>query len=184
MMNGNTSGSRGLRRAGALGLVAAVAVVATACGGSGAPSSASSPSFAQELALAQCIRSHGMPGFPDPSPSGGFSLTPGILDRPQLNAAYGACRHLLPGGGPSLGQVEAQAQQGQQKALLLELKLARCMRSHGVPNFPDPTSTGLNLNGSGINPQSPQFQAAMSTCGHVVPGLHSETHSSVGTHTG
>jgi hypothetical protein len=183
-MNGKTGGSQGLRRAAALAAAAAIATAATACGGSGAPSSASSPSFAQELALAQCMRSHGMPGFPDPSPSGGFGLTPGTLDSSQLHAAYGACRHLLPGGGPSLGQVQQQAQQDQQKALLMELKLAKCMRSHGMPGFPDPTSTGLNLNGSGINPRSPRFQAAMSACGHVVPGLHSETRESVGTHAG
>jgi len=180
-MNGNIGG---LRRAAALGVVAAFAAVATACGGGSAPSSASPPSFAQELALAQCMRSHGMPGFPDPSPSGGFSLSPATLDSSQLPAAYGACRHLLPGGGPSLGQVQQQAQQNQQKALLLEVKLARCMRSHGVPGFPDPTSSGLNLNGSSVDPQSPQFQAAMKACGHVVPGLHSETHGSVGTHGG
>jgi hypothetical protein len=184
MMNGNTGSSRKLRCAAVVAVVAAVAAAATACGGSSATSSASSPSFVQELALARCMRSHGMPGFPDPSPSGGFSLTPGTLDSSQLHSAYGACRHLLPGGGPSLGQVQQQAQQAQQKALLVELKLARCMRSHGVPEFPDPTSSGLNLNGSGINPQSPQFQAAMRACGHVVPGLHSETHESVGTHAG
>ena len=34
------------------------------------------------------------------------------------------------------------------------LAFAQCMRSHGVPNFPDPTSSGqLNLNG--VNSQSP-----------------------------
>ena len=110
-MNDKTGGNRVLRRAGALAAVAAVAALATACGG-GDPSSASSPTFAQEVALAHCMRSHGAPDFPDPDPSGGFSLH-SALDH-QVLAAYGACRHLLP-GGPSLAQVQQLAQQEQRK---------------------------------------------------------------------
>ena len=64
-MNDKTGGNRAPRRAGALAVAAAVAVLATACGGS-APSSASAPTYAQELALAQCMRGHGVPNFPDP----------------------------------------------------------------------------------------------------------------------
>ena len=49
------------------------------------------------------------------------------------------------------------------------------MRSHGVPNFPDPT-TGplgeqvLNLGGTGIDPQSPTYQAASQACQKLFPG--------------
>jgi hypothetical protein len=52
------------------------------------------------------------------------------------------------------------------------LKLARCMRAHGVPNFPDPSSAGgINIQqGSGIDPQSPAFQAAQQACRKVIPG--------------
>ena len=64
-MNEKTAGKRGPRRAGALAVAAAVAVLATACGGS-APSSVSAPTYAQVLALAQCMRSHGVPDFPTP----------------------------------------------------------------------------------------------------------------------
>jgi hypothetical protein len=48
------------------------------------------------------------------------------------------------------------------------------MRSHGVPNFPDPTS-GSNGNsvelqqGSGIDPNSPQYQSAMHACQALLP---------------
>ena len=59
------NGNRGLWRAGALAAVAATAVLATACGGS-APSTQSGPTYAQVLTLARCMRSHGVPGFPDP----------------------------------------------------------------------------------------------------------------------
>src|SRR5215468_7255891 len=49
-----------------------------------------------------------------------------------------------------------------------------CMRSHGVPNFPDPDAQGrLRLQGgpgTGINPDSPQFQAAQKACHKLLPG--------------
>jgi hypothetical protein len=52
------------------------------------------------------------------------------------------------------------------------LKLAQCMRAHGVSNFPDPSSSGgINIQqGSGIDPQSPAFQAAQKACRKVIPG--------------
>jgi hypothetical protein len=55
------------------------------------------------------------------------------------------------------------------------LAFSRCMREHGVSNFPDPTSSGggvqLNIGGnSGVNPQSPAFQAAQNGCKHLLPG--------------
>lgn len=45
------------------------------------------------------------------------------------------------------------------------------MRSHGVPDFPDPsTSSGTHISPSaGFNPQSPAFQSAMQTCKHLLP---------------
>ncbi len=51
------------------------------------------------------------------------------------------------------------------------LKLSRCMRAHGVPNFPDPSSNGsLQLNSSsGVDPNSPQFRSAMQACQKVLP---------------
>jgi hypothetical protein len=51
------------------------------------------------------------------------------------------------------------------------------MRSHGVPNFPDPASgsngVGFRISigpSSGINPFSPAFKAAQSKCGKLLPG--------------
>jgi hypothetical protein len=52
------------------------------------------------------------------------------------------------------------------------LKFANCMRAHGVSSFPDPGGGGggLNLTGTGINPQSPGFRSARSACARLAPG--------------
>jgi hypothetical protein len=179
-MNDNTGGNRSLRRAGALAAVAAVAVLAAACGGSASPSQ-SAPTYVQVLALAKCMRSHGVPNFPDPDASGGYSLTANgsltgaggssvDIDSSQAQAAYGDCRHLVP-GGPSISQLEQEEQQEQQqqaKMLPVLLKYVHCMRSHDVPNFPAP---GQSKFGSGGPPNvsSPQYLAAASACQHLLP---------------
>ena len=99
-MNDKTGGNRGPRRAGALAVAAAVAVLAAGCGvvhislGGSASSSASAPTYAQVLALAQCMRSHGVPNFPDPNASGGYSLTPnGSLEGAGGQLTLTAARH-------------------------------------------------------------------------------------------
>lgn len=155
-------------------------MLAAACGGS-APPSQSAPTYVQVLALAKCMRSHGVPNFPDPDASGGYSLTANgsltgaggssvDINSSQAQAAYGDCRHLLP-GGPSISQLEQDEQQEQQqqaKMLPVLLKYVHCMRSHDVPNFPAP---GQSKFGSGGPPNvsSPQYLAAASACQHLLP---------------
>ena len=191
-MNEKTAGKRGPQRAGALAVAAAVAVLATACGGS-APSSVSAPTYAQVLALAQCMRSHGLPNFPDPNASGSYTLTSNgsiegaggssvDIGSSQAQAAYGDCRHVLP-GAPSISQLEQleqQEQQRQEQALPGLLKYSQCMRSHGVPNFPDLGQSDQSPppgNSPAINPNSPQFQAASTACQHLLPpGAHPSIH--------
>jgi hypothetical protein len=182
-MNDTTGRYRNPRRAGTLAAAAAaaaIAVLATACGGSAAPS-AGVPSYAQEIALVGCMRSHGVPNFPDPNASGGYSLTPngslvganGSVDinSSQAQTAYGDCRHLLP-GGPTISQLEQDVQQEQQaqaQALPLELKYSQCMRSHGVPNFPSPGQSSASPHGAPPDVNSPQYLAAASACQHLLP---------------
>jgi hypothetical protein len=185
-MNEKTTGNRGRRRAGALAVMAAVAVLATACGAS--TSSSGGTTYGQVLALAQCMRSHGVPSFPDPDSSGSYSLTSTgsikgagrasiDINSSPVQTAYGDCRHVLP-GGPSLSQLlqdEQQAQQKQAQALPALLTWEQCVRSHGEPDFSLPlggqsTAPG---NSAAINPSSPQFQAALSACQHLLPaGMH------------
>jgi hypothetical protein len=52
------------------------------------------------------------------------------------------------------------------------LAFASCMRAHGVPNFPDPSSGGgIQISSSsGINPFSPAFKTAQSQCAKLLPG--------------
>lgn len=55
--------------------------------------------------------------------------------------------------------------------LPLGLKYVDCLRSHGLPNIPDPGSHGGgSLFGAGINPQSPAFQSAVRACQKLQPG--------------
>ena len=114
-MNGNAGGNRGPRRAAALAVVAAVAVL-TACGGSpsssGGSASAESATYRADLAYAQCMQTHGVPGFPDPNPSaGGMSIR--ISGQLHANSpvvrANDACQHLLPAGSTATGSATAPA---------------------------------------------------------------------------
>jgi hypothetical protein len=140
------------------------ALALAACGSSGKPAiSAGSREYADFLRFAKCMRSRGVSNFPDPSPSGGgIKLTPDAGFNPQAPAvqtAQASCKHLLPGGGPPSHVPES--------AKLTLLKQAECMRSHGVPDFPDPTfgKGGERSVPSGLHPSSPAFQRALKACG-------------------
>jgi hypothetical protein len=111
-----------------------------ACGSAGTSTAsntaARSSGRSQFLQFSECMRSHGVANFPDPSSSGGIQISAGSGVNPfspAFKAAQSVCRKLLPGGGPG-GAPSAQA-----KRQLLAI--AQCMRAHGVPDFPDPTTT-------------------------------------------
>jgi hypothetical protein len=177
-----------------VGLLVAVGLLAAACGGgskdpaaatgssgttatvatggkTGAPASSGSSTTQTELVqLAQCMRSHGVPTFPDPTAQegtfGAMVSSAGIdLGSPTVQAALKACKQYTPTQNVTPAQSAAQKAQA--------LQLSQCMRSHGVPNYPDPSSaTGpgggavhLNLNGTGIDLSSPTVQAAIKACG-------------------
>jgi hypothetical protein len=176
---------RPARTTAAIIATAALALPAAACSGSASPAagspgaggSANSPSA---VAYSACMRSHGVPNYPDPDSSGqlpkGDAQQFGVSTS-QYQAAKQACRHLLPTGG-SLQQQEYQCMQNSdcsqalvQRMLTAMRKLARCMRSHGVPNFPDPTpdSNGpfFNITKAGISDAAShthQFEAKLNEC--------------------
>jgi hypothetical protein len=168
--------SRAGRTAAALASCALLATAA-ACGNSAAAaggssnaggnssSTAGSAQSQQDLAYAQCMRSHGVGDFPDPNPGGGFggSITSEVLNNPDYATANSACKHLLPGGGSG-----NKVQQNESAFL----QHAQCMRAHGVPDYPDP-NPGVNprtaLQQAGINVHSPQVQAASRICDRLLP---------------
>ncbi|MGA9830096.1 MAG: hypothetical protein WBQ71_03165, partial [Trebonia sp.] len=114
-MNGKTGGNRDPRRAAALAVVAAVAVLTAACGGSpsssGGSASTGPATYRADLAYAHCMQTHGVPGFPDPSPSGGASIS--IHGQPPAGSpaarANDACEQLLPAGSTGTGSATAPA---------------------------------------------------------------------------
>jgi len=160
-------------------LAVAVAVVAgavTACSGSSSPLAASSHATGRAhsaggpLAFSACMRSHGVPSFPDPTSNGGISIQvqPGNgidPNSPAFQSAQHACQSLLPAGKTSGGSVSPAV-----RAQIL--RYAACIRTHGVPNYPDPTFNGNAVNFgnlSGINPNSPAYQSALRACASLNP---------------
>jgi hypothetical protein len=161
--------SRPIKWTAALPALFALAVLAAGCGGSKSPGVAagdgSSSVLAKFEAYSTCMRSHGIPDFPDPttSPGGGVSFQinggPGSdLDHnnPRFIAADKACRGLLPGAGQAPAPLSAQR-------IAAEVSWARCMRSHGLPGFPDPNSQGA-FDSSKFGENSPAFQTASNAC--------------------
>ena len=134
------------------------------------------------IAFAKCMRTSGVPNFPDPSAGGGFLFhaSPGVISSPTFRAAQAKCHKLMPGAGPpGPGSTTSPSPQ----TLARFLSIARCMRRNGVPDFPDPrTSVPSNPFGSGgagvisdiegvilifpgtIDQQSPAFTRAAAAC--------------------
>jgi hypothetical protein len=145
-------------------------LAASACGGSSAGKVAQVGTVAgtngsdsrDPVAWSACMRSHGVPTFPDPDSSGRIQIPSSIDDRlPTVRAAYRACRNLAPSESSLTGQGDTL----QQDRLLA---FAKCMRSHGVPNFPDPQVVNghirIHVTAGQIDPSSPIVTAAMATC--------------------
>ncbi|MGP0037768.1 MAG: hypothetical protein ACLP4R_24835 [Solirubrobacteraceae bacterium] len=147
--------------------------------GCGGAAHASSPSKVMSAALgyANCMRSHGVPDFPDPNSQGEFQLhsifengrtTQGedlIPSSPAFQGAERAC-----GAFGSAGRQVTAAQED--RAFEQELQAAVCMRANGVPGYPDPKlidgSIDQEFNGK-FNPNAPAFQRAAGKCGK--PGV-------------
>ena len=167
---------------------AGLALLVAACSGSpsstgsGGSSNAGGSANSQLVAYSQCMRSKGLPDFPDPASGVPPKVTAQELgvSSSQLQAAQGACQHLLPASGGSLTSRSIQQcyvagvcpQALVQQALTAGRELARCMRSHGVPDWPDPTidSEGRPLFDIRVpRPPPPQVNAAINECGRLYP---------------
>jgi hypothetical protein len=119
------------------------------------------------------MRSHGVPAFPDPTTRAfKFALNPssGNARSPSFRSAVTACRHLLPDGGPP-----SESPARRQARIVAGLAFARCLRTHGFPNFPDPTSSGEltpeMVTQAGIDIHQPAAIQAADACVGVTHGF-------------
>jgi hypothetical protein len=184
-------GPRGRPGALAVALIG-VTLLAGACGGGGKPaavaqvggkagtsttnaqavqSTASPADYQKAVQYSQCMRKNGVPGFPDPNAEGDFvfqrttassdSVNPSSV---QFQSAQKACKSLAPNRSQNPGQTASFMDQG--------LKFSECMRTNGVPGFPDPKegNGGVFMSAGGLDTNSPQFQKAMQACRSLMPG--------------
>ncbi len=147
----------------------------SAASGGGSSSPESSARTQQKMVkFSQCMRTHGEPEFPEPTEGGieihshnGHGPNP---ESSRFQAAEKACSKYAPSKVAPSPAEQAKMQEG-------ALKFSACMRSHGVPNFPDPefhsggggVRVRIGGKGSGIDPNSPQFKAAQKTCQSDLP---------------
>lgn len=165
---------RPARTAIAILAMAAVALLLAACSGSpssngsGGSSNAGGSTHAKELAFSRCMRLHGVRTYPDPTSTGLPKTSAQQLgvSSSKFQAAQRACQHLLPDSN-SGGMTQAQKQQ----ALRSYRNFTRCMRSHGVGNWPEPTSDSAGraiFQIQGIDPGLPQISTTINACDHLV----------------
>jgi hypothetical protein len=169
--------------------ILALAAIASGCGSSGGEGVAqgqstqttSNPSKRDTvLAFAACMRKNGVPKFPDPDNRGDLKLSNGMangrkggldVNSSRFKAAQQACLALRPSGRTPDPQTAPEE-------LRLLLRFARCMRSRGVPTFPDPQPNGSTVQTmpQSVDTSSPRFRAAEEACQRLVPGLFGPSH--------
>lgn len=130
----------------------------------------------QLLAFSRCMRSKGVPNFPDPQPGASNAKFPSAqqlgVSSSQYQAAVKDCQHLLPAGtGDQFPPAEVQL------LLIGMLKFSQCMRQHGVSSWPDPILDAegrpvFDLGRAGISrseARSPRLTAKATECEHLLP---------------
>jgi len=136
------------------------------------------------VAYSDCMRSHGVPNYPDPASNGALpkgSAQQFGVSSTQLQAAESDCQNLYPANGGAIQECETTGDCPQavvQQALNIMREYAQCMRSHGVPRWPDPTidSEGrpfFDVSGAGLSYQythSSLVDAKDSECERLVGG--------------
>jgi hypothetical protein len=163
-----------------VGTAAGAALVAAGCGSSSRPSASGGGGGGQQSGVqaahryATCMRKHGVTNFPDPviSISGNsvavkIAVPASVGQSPAFRTAQQACEHILPGP-----QNESPAERRQHTQDLLAF--ARCLRDHGLPNFPDPNAQGQltlgMISAAGIDLHQPGVLTAAKACIGVTHG--------------
>jgi len=130
-----------------LALIATVAVI-SGCGsnapatsstdGGGGPGANTTAAVQNGVRFSECMRSNGVPSFPDPGASGSFTIdevangTALDTSSPTFTQALEKCKSLEPAG------FEGGTRSTQQQSAALQF--AQCIRANGVSDFPDPAA--------------------------------------------
>jgi hypothetical protein len=113
----------------ALGVTCGALVIA-GCGSSTTPSSTgTSSTYAQGVKYSDCMRSQGVPNYPDPDTSDGAPRQTSAINQesPAYQSAQKVCASLRPGGNTPTPPISA----AQRAAITAN---ALCIRKHGVPD--------------------------------------------------
>jgi hypothetical protein len=134
------------------------------------------------LGFARCMRANGVGTFSDSGAA--VHLDPSA---PGFRTAVAKCSKLVPGG--MVPAVPGSNTHPSPRTLDKLVRIAKCMRAHGVPQFPDPrTSVPANPMQDGIqevtdydgaillfpaslNLQAPAYRQALTDCGSPPLGL-------------
>jgi hypothetical protein len=156
----------------AVGVGLLVVLLLAGCSASGGSAGATTTTSGQQDAAAvlrefvRCARANGMPNLPDlkQDSNGQVSIPPGTPDPPK--SVERACRSIwerLP--------ASATGDRGRPSAdMQALLRYARCMREHGMTDFPDPQADGrFPLPQSLRGGKTPSFLRANQACRQLNP---------------
>ena len=155
-------------------------MVGAACGSSSAGSAGTNLSRTlqsqihnESLRFARCMRTNGVPNFPDPPGNGSY----GVKAFAQQSNGTTVSINGVPVNAPAFRTAMAKCQQDLRQSpapttpqlatiRALMLTWAKCMRSHGLPHFGDPTITadGNRIMHGQFNIGSPAYYAARHAC--------------------
>jgi hypothetical protein len=153
-------------------LLAAAAVapaLLAGCGGANRPHSRGSvdqQALVVLRELARCVRAHGIPSFPDPQV--GSDGVPRFPDSaPRVPAATREqCRTIAARIPPDYTSTTPVSTADLQKLL----QLARCIRAHGIPDWPDPNRLGeFPIDAHIQQGGKPLFVPAVHACARLNP---------------
>jgi hypothetical protein len=148
------------------------ALLLAGCGGSSHATAGSGAGSVNQRAttalreLAACVRAHGIPSFPDPQVgSDGVPRYPDSAPRVPA-ATQQACRTIAARIPPDYTATTAVSSSDFQKLL----ELARCIRAHGIPDWPDPNPLGEYPINAHIEQSGKRlFVAAVHACARLNP---------------
>jgi hypothetical protein len=127
----------------------------------------------ESVRFARCVRAHGVSNFPDPPGNGSYGVksfaqqsngrtmsVDGVsVSTPAFRFAMANCNQYLPQApAPTISQLA--------RIRALMVTWAKCMRSHGLPHFGDPTITanGHRVMHGQFDIGSPAYYAARNAC--------------------